>query len=99
MLEQNKSIFDEFKKLHDEYALNPDTLQKKYNEKGKKVMEIVRLYEDRLCGHAEGSGYAAYSGNLAEKFQQEVRRVFPKIDWIGVKVTKTPNFEIKKINL
>lgn len=106
MLDQNKEIFAEFRKLHDEYALNSDELQEKYNTEGKKIMEIVRLYEDRLCGHAEGSGYAAYSGNLAEKFQQEVRKVFPKIDWIGIKVTKTPSspasrqgFDIKKINL
>lgn len=95
MIEQNKSVFDEFQKLHDEYALNPDNLQEKYNEEGKIVMDLVRKYEDRLCGNTEKSGYGNYSGNLAEKFQQEVRRRFPKIDYIGIKVK--PPFELKKI--
>jgi len=102
MVEHNKAEFDAFRKLHDEYALNPDGLQEKYNEQGKKIQELVRKYEDILCGHSERSGYGSYSGNLAEKFQNEVRRNFPKIDYIGIKFTKSPSvpeFTLKKITL
>jgi hypothetical protein len=92
MLEQNKEEFDQFKKLHDEFAANPDLMQEKYNSEGKKIMTIVKHYEDILCGHSEGSGYGSFSGNLAEKFQNEVRKKFPKFDHIGVKT-----FNISKL--
>lgn len=102
MIDNNKKDFQEFEKLHDEYALNPDNLQDQFNKEGKKIQEIIRKYEDILCGHSERSGYASYSGNLAEKFQNEVRKHFPKIDYIGVKITQnspSTNFNIRKINL
>lgn len=98
MLEKNKGAFAEFQKLHDEYALNPGGLQEKYNTEGKKIQEIIRHYEDILCGHSERSGYASYSGGLAEKFQNEVRKKFPQIDHIGIKITNS-GFNLKKINL
>ena len=100
MLQDNKELFEEFRVIHDSYALNETAHQENFNEIGKKVMVKVREYEDRLCGRSEGSGYGVYSGNLAEKFQQEVRKLFPKIDWVGIKVTKAaPEFSIKKISL
>lgn len=102
MIEQNKAAFDEFQKLHDEYALNPEANQEIYNEEGKKIQEIIRKYEDILCGHSEKSGYGNYTASLAEKFHDEVRKHFPKIDYIGIKITRkavAPSFEIKKINL
>jgi hypothetical protein len=97
MLEENREAFDSFLKLHNEYALNPDKWQEQFNNEGKKIQKIIRIYEDRLCGHAEGSGYGRFAGNLAEKFQEEVRKHFPKIDNIGI-ITEPP-FSIKKINL
>jgi len=36
MVEQNKNDFESFKIIHDEYALNPDGNQDKYNKEGKK---------------------------------------------------------------
>ena len=101
MLRENKEIFDEFKPIHDKYALNSDGLQEEFNQKGEAVMEIVREYENRLCSNTERGMYNKFSGGLAQKFQDEVRKVFPMIDYIGLKVeTKKENFFfIKKINL
>lgn len=97
MVADNKELFDEFQEIHDHYALDAATHQELFNEKGKEVMAIVRHYEDILCGKSEGTGYGAFSGKLAEKFQQEVRKHFPKIDHVGVKIK--PGFSIKKIDL
>lgn len=100
MLAQNKELFDEFQALHDRYALDSTGLQDEFNNVGGKVQNIIRLYEDRLCGRSEGSGYGSFSGNLAEKFQMEVRKHFPKIDYVGIKVKPaTPSFSLKKITL
>lgn len=100
MLEQNKALFDEFGELHDRYALDSSGLQDQFNTLGGQVQNVIRQYEDRLCGRSEGSGYGAYSGNLAEKFQTEVRKHFPKIDYVGIKVKPAdPAFSLKKISL
>ncbi|HEX6976779.1 MAG TPA: hypothetical protein VF185_00265 [Patescibacteria group bacterium] len=100
MLEENKVLFDSFKEIHDQYGLNPDKFQAQFNEMGEKVMLVVRHYEDKLCKRSEGSGYASFTGTLAEKFQVELRKVFPMIDNIGIKVSSEDNiFVLKKINL
>lgn len=98
MLSQNKALFDEFKKIHDRYGLNQDAaLQEEFNKVGSKVQTVIRTWEDKLCGHSEGSGYASYSGNLAQKFQDEIRKMFPLIDNIGI--IEEEAFTIKKISL
>jgi hypothetical protein len=94
MLSENKELFDEFRKLHDDYALNPNHLQDKFNKEGSKILEIIHEYENRLCANTERGIYNKYSGNLAEKFQDEVRTLFPMIDHVGIRT-----FNIKKINL
>ncbi len=101
MISDNKGVFGQFSKIHDMYALNPDSNQDALNESGKKIMEIVRHYEDILCGHSERSGYGSYSGKLAEKFQDEVKKHFPKIDCVGLKIISKGRdpFSIKKIKL
>lgn len=100
MLDNNKKEFEEFRKLHDEYALNPDAMQDRFNQEGKKIQEVIRKYEDILCGHSERSGFSSYTASLAEKFNDEIRKHFPKIDYIGVKIVKkAASFEIRKINL
>ena len=94
MLKNNEELFGDFEKLHAEYEKSPEKMQKKFNEEGKKVMRVIREWEDKLCRASESSGYGTYSGKLAEKFQDEARKKFPKIDSIGLVV-----FEIKKIKL
>lgn len=84
MIDENKEAFTAFKKLHDEYALNMTPLQKKYNEEGGKIADIVREYDDRLCRNTERGQYSTFSGGLSEKFHAEVKKIFPMIDHIGL---------------
>lgn len=112
MLTNHKDLFDEFKQIHDRYGLEGDKLQVEFNELGKKVLAVIRQWEDKLCGRSEGSGYASYSGGLAQKFQDEIRKIFPMIDNVGIIVESSApvfaeattgkpadDFIIKKINL
>lgn len=96
MITDNKSAFEEFRILHDKYALNPDENQLAFNESGEKILEIVHEYENRLCANTERGMYNKFSGNLSEKFQAEVRKHFPMFDHIGLKVNV---FKLKKIIL
>jgi len=95
MIDSNKEAFAEFKMIHDEYALNQDINQEKYNEAGKKILVIIKEWESKLC-HQQEKTYSQYAGKLAEKFMDEVRKEFPMIDYIGIIVKK---FNLKKINL
>lgn len=101
MLRENTLIFDDFKRLHDNYSLNPEKLQREFNDEGGKILEIIRDYENRLCSNTERGMYNKFSANLAQKFQDEVRKQFPMIDHVGLKVEKTsnPSFFIKRIRL
>jgi len=102
MLQQNKQVFDNFRKLHDEYSLNQDALQAKFNREGGSVLKIIRDWENKLCMQSEKAGYSNYTGGLAEKFQAEVRKSFPKIDYIGIisnksKTDNQPKFKLKNL--
>lgn len=98
MLSENKDLFDNFRKLHDQYAIasNPDDLQDEFNKEGEKVMAVVHEWDNRLCSQSEKGGYGVFTGNLSEKFQQELKKEFPRIDHVGIIVKK---FKLKKINL
>lgn len=97
MLEQNKELFDDFRQIHDRYALNPALYQKEFNEKGEEIQAVIRQYENRLCQSSENSGYGKFTTNLSDKFQEEIRAEFPEIDNLGL-VPKEA-FTLKKINL
>lgn len=100
MLEEEKELFDTFREIHDKYLDDPDIWQEEFNRVGAKVQDALRRWENRLCSHSEAGGYGKYSASLAEKFRLEVRKLFPKIDNVGL-VIRNPQevFEIKKINL
>lgn len=98
MIDENKEVFSEFRKLHDKYALEEDNMQDEYNKEGKKVLNIIQEYENRLCKNSEKT-YSRFTGNLAEKFREEIRKSFPMIDHIGIIVKTKPTFSLKKINL
>lgn len=83
MLAQNKELFDRFKTIHDSYSQNPQKWQSELNQVGYEVQDVIRRYENRLCGHSETSGYGKFTTKLANKFQEEVRSIFPNIDAIG----------------
>jgi hypothetical protein len=111
MLKENEALFADFERVHARYDLDPKTWQDKFNQVGQAVMELVKKYEDDLCRHSEKGQYANFSANLAEKFWELVRRKYPRIDFVGVKISgpQKPtqrvskpaafDFEIKKISL
>lgn len=99
MLDKNKRLFESFRKIHDRYEANPDRWQEQFNIVGEEVQKVARDWENRLCGHSENGMYANFSSKLADKFRDEVRLVFPKIDNIGVIAGKKSNFSIKRIDL
>ncbi len=87
MIKKNRELFIKFKITHDMYANDKKTWSNQFNEEGEKVLEIIREYENILCKHSEQGKYSKFSGNLAEKFWIEVRKNYPKIDFVGVKVS------------
>ena len=87
MLAKNRELFIKFKITHDMYVTDRKTWAAQFNEEGEEVLEIIRDYENRLCGHSEQGQYSKFSVNLAEKFWLEVRKNYPKIDFVGVKVS------------
>lgn len=98
MLEKNKDLFVKFKLIHDKFALNPQAYRSKFNRQGRKLVEIIRGYEDKLCSQSEKGQFGKYSAALAQKFQAEVRRHFPKIDHVGVTIVgKTPSFDLSSL--
>ncbi len=84
MLEQNTELFANFKVIHDKYATDAVKYQKELNDIGRDVQDVIRDWEGRLCGHSENSGYGKFSTSLSDKFWDEVRKSFPKVDHIGL---------------
>lgn len=83
MLEYNHDLFVNFKQLHDAFMDNPDNVRDEFNREGEKVLRVIRRYENQLCNKSESGAYGKFSTNLADKFWEEVRTHFPKIDYIG----------------
>lgn len=85
MVTEHKELFDNFKEIHDEYAMNPGQWQKLFNQYGGEVVDLMRDYERKLL-HKMGSGkYGRFSEQVSEKFWAEVRKILPKINFVGVK--------------
>jgi hypothetical protein len=84
MLKQNRALFEEFKIIHDQFALQPNKWRAEFNEKGEEVQTIIRRFENQLCKHTESGGFGKFSGGLSEKFWEEIRKMFSKIDEIGI---------------
>ncbi len=87
MLEENEVLFTEFENWHRLYQKR-QLSQEEYNQKGAMVMKVIKEWETRLCAHMESGQYGTYSAKLAEKFWEEVRKKFPLIDFVGVKIEK-----------
>lgn len=84
MIDENKDLFNRFYAVHERYILDPKANQKKFNDIGREVQEVVHIYERRLCGKTESGMYSKFSGGLSEKFWGLIREDYPKIDFIGV---------------
>lgn len=86
MVEEHKELFENFGDIHREYAINPRQWQKLFNQYGAEVVEIIREYERKLCANMATGKYGQFSRNLSEKFWAEVKKIFPKIDFVGIVV-------------
>lgn len=85
MIDQNKILFDQFLTIHDLYVIDQQKYQNAYNEIGKKVVEVVKSWENKLCSKSEGGGFGKYSHNLADKFKRLLKKGFAYYDFIGCK--------------
>lgn len=85
MVNQNPELFDKFREIHDKYREDPNIYQDEFNRIGEEVQDVIRRFENMLCSHSQNSGFGKYSTNLSDKFQAQVKLVFPKINSIGLK--------------
>lgn len=85
MLENHKDLFNAFKVIHDNYALDAKKYQEQLNELGDEVLKIIRRYENMLCATSEGGKYSKFSNKTADKFWEYIRAYLPKIDSIGLR--------------
>lgn len=85
MIENNRDLFLDFKEVHDKYVEDEDEYRNEFNEKGAKVVEIVRDYERRLTSQQDRGQYSKFSSGLADKFWDQVRGFLPRIDFVGAK--------------
>lgn len=85
MVEENKDLFDNFKQVHEAFILAPEPNKTRFNELGSEVLDIIRHYERVLCGKTESGQFGKFSSGLAQKFWDEIRRVYSKIDFVGIK--------------
>lgn len=85
MFAAHADVFKKFKEIHDNYEKDPKKWQGEFNEKGMEVQVLLRRWENNLCGKSESGRYGTFSSNLADKFKEEVKKHFPKIDFIGMK--------------
>src|SRR3989304_143803 len=95
MLYTEKELFQEFGEIHLKYSGDQDNYQEEFNKVGEKVLVVVRDWENKLCRQSEKAGFGNYTGGLAEKFQEEVKKFFPLIDHVGLIIKP---FSIKKIS-
>lgn len=96
MVSENKDAFNRFTNAHFEYSSDEEKFQEAFNKAGQEILKITHEWEDKLCSQSEKAGFGSYTGNLAEKFQAEVRNHFPLIDNIGI-VARRSTFKLKKL--
>lgn len=84
MVAGNAQLFADFGVAHAEYE--QQTLdQAGFNERGRKVVDVVRDWDRRLCSAMGRGAFSKYSEQLSEKFWSQVRKDFPLIDKVGLK--------------
>ncbi len=88
MLAVESELFEEFGAVHAKYEKNQERNQDEFNRVGKRVVEVIREWENKLCDRTERGVHSKFSSRLAEKFQEEVKTFFPLIDFVGVEVTR-----------
>ena len=86
MIDENKELFANFSQIHEAYVVNPQMNQAKFNTVGGEVLDVIREYARKLCGNMNAGKYGAFSSNLSQKFWDQIRKVYRKIDFIGASV-------------
>jgi hypothetical protein len=84
MLEYNQDLFNNFKTIHDNFQIDPEKWQEKFNEEGTKALRIIRRYENNLCSKSENTGFGKFSTTLSDKFWEQVRSHLPLIDKVKI---------------
>lgn len=84
MIGEHKELFDNFTQVHDAFVLNPDANKIRFNQVGSQVLDVIREYERILCGKTESGQYGKFSTGLSQKFWDEIRKVYRKIDFVGI---------------
>lgn len=85
MMQENRDLFLDFKEVHDKYMENEEEYKKEFNEKGEKVVEVIRNYEMKLTAQQNSGQFSKFSTGLADKFWDQIRTFLPRIDFVGVK--------------
>lgn len=89
MVKEHQQMFDEFRQIHDLFKQDRAKYSQEFNEKGKPVMEVLRDYEQRLCGSMERGKFALFSDKVAAKFWERVKKDFSHIELVGVEIVKS----------
>jgi hypothetical protein len=87
MIAKHAMEFEKFGEVHNKFKVDQDKWKKEFDEIGKPLLRIIEDAENRLCYKMEGAGMGKYSGNVSEKFRQEVRNRYPLIDLVGVTIS------------
>lgn len=87
MKEVHSNLFKDFSQIHQKYAKDQEKYQKEFNKTGKKVQEVIRIYEKQLCGKTDASTYSRFATNLSNKFWDQIKNDYPLIDFIGVELS------------
>lgn len=87
MISAHADEFAKFKILHDKFAKDRMKFQDQYNSEGSAIIDLINEYEKKLCSKMEGGKNGVYSANLAEKFRAEIKKDYPMIDLVGVRLT------------
>ncbi|KKP59323.1 MAG: hypothetical protein UR52_C0008G0033 [Candidatus Gottesmanbacteria bacterium GW2011_GWA1_34_13] len=87
MLRENEILLKKFRNIHDKYVEHPEIWQTEFNAIGSEVVDLIRIYEKKLCGKSESGQYGKFSGGLSDKFWGAIRLIFPKIDFVGVRIS------------
>ena len=85
MMEEHRDVMLDFKEVHDKFVEDEESYKKAFNEKGAKVVEIIRDYERKLTSQQDKGQYSKFSSGLSDRFWDQIRSFLPRIDFVGVK--------------
>lgn len=88
MVDEHTELFAQFKQIHDEFVIDRETWSEQFNQVGQKVVDIIRVWDRRLCSAMNRGVYSSYSQQLSEKFWIEVKKHYSHIDLVGVKIVR-----------